>query len=45
MHESVVLRTTLIVLVVSMLTLAASPTLMAEEASETPFKDKLMIRG
>ena len=45
MHESVVLRTALILLIVSMLTLAASPPLMAEEASETPFKDKLMIRG
>lgn len=45
MNESVVIRAGLILLVVSMLTLAASPPLMAEEASETPFKDKLMIRG
>jgi hypothetical protein len=45
MNEPVVLRAGLILLVVSMLMLTASPPLKAEESPEAPFKDKLMIRG
>jgi hypothetical protein len=45
MHQAVLLRTALILLVVSALTLTLSSATNAEEGSETPFKDKLMIRG
>ena len=45
MNESVIIRAGLILFVVSMLILTVSPPLKAEEGSDAPFKDKLMIRG
>jgi hypothetical protein len=49
MHESLVRRTGLILLLVSILVLSLSPPLQAEEKTEettsAPLTDKLMIRG
>ena len=47
MNEPVVLRRGLVLLAVSILTLALTPMTWAEEKtdSQTPFQDKLMIRG
>ena len=45
MNESVVIRAGLILVFVSILALVFSSPLKAEEGTETPFKDKLMIRG